>query len=164
VATDIGIDGYMVTRGVAIADIDGDGRLDFAVANQWEPSFLFHNESTTTAGFLGLHLLLPIGDAAAATRERAGHPGVDTVGRYAIGATATAILPDGRRLVSFVDGGNGHSGKRSPDIHFGLGDVPGNAHIRVELRWRDAAGHTHLHIREFTPGWHTVVLGNGGAV
>jgi hypothetical protein len=33
----------MVTRGIALADVAGDGRLEFAVANQWEPSFLFRN-------------------------------------------------------------------------------------------------------------------------
>ena len=33
----------MVSRGIAIADVDGDGRLDFACADQWEPSFFFRN-------------------------------------------------------------------------------------------------------------------------
>jgi hypothetical protein len=45
----------MVTRGIALADVDGDGRLDFAVANQWEPSFLFHNTAPNPGAFLGLH-------------------------------------------------------------------------------------------------------------
>ncbi len=44
--------------------------------------------------------------------------------RPAIGAAATVFLPDGRRMTAQVDGGNGHSGKRSQDLHFGLGNVP----------------------------------------
>ena len=51
----------MVTRGIALADVDGDGRLDFAVANQWEPSFLFRNTAPNPGAFLGLHLRLPVG-------------------------------------------------------------------------------------------------------
>ena len=50
----------MVTRGIALADVDGDGRLDFAVANQWEPSFLFRNTAPNPGAFLGLHLRLPV--------------------------------------------------------------------------------------------------------
>ena len=60
--------------------------------------------------------------------------------RPAIGATATVHLPDGRRLVAQVDGGNGHSGKRSPDLHFGLGQLDAQPKLRVDLRWRGADG------------------------
>src|SRR5262249_17325890 len=33
-----------VSRGIATADVDGDGRLDYAVANQWARSSFYHNE------------------------------------------------------------------------------------------------------------------------
>jgi hypothetical protein len=77
--------------------------------------------------------------------------------RPAIGATATVFLPDGRRTTAQVDGGNGHSGKRSQDIHFGLGSVPAQSPLRVAIRWRDAAG-IHERSERLLPGWHTVRL------
>jgi hypothetical protein len=143
-----------------VADVDGDGALDFVVANQWEPSYFYHNESQGRGKFLGLHLLLPLdANNTGATWARAGHPGPDTVGRAAIGATATVYLPDGRRLVSQVDGGNGHSGKRGAELHFGLGATQVNQPLRVEIRWRDPAGQVTGEILSLAPGWHTVVLG-----
>jgi hypothetical protein len=141
--------------------VDGDGLLDLAQANQWEPSFFFRNRAQGAGQFLGLHLLLPVGENRA-FRERAGHPGMDTVGRPAFGASVAARLPDGRRLVSYVDGGNGHAGKRSPDVHLGLGNVDPNADIAVTLRWRGLSGALRERTISLTPGWHTVVLGEEG--
>jgi hypothetical protein len=158
IAADIGIADPQVSRGIATADVDGDGRLDFATANQWEPSAFFHNTSPDPGSFLGLHLLIPL-QPAAPLRVRAGHPGADTLGYPAIGATASVRLSDGRRLVAEVDGGNGHSGKRSPDLQFGLGKLT-DAQIQVELRWRDRAGRIHEQTLALAPGWHTVVLGS----
>ena len=138
VAEEMGLGESHVSRGIAIADVDGDGRLDYAVANQWEPSLFFHNASPRTGAFLGLRLRLP-------------------PDRPAIGAAATVFLPGGRKMSAQVDGGNGHSGKRSQDIHFGLGGVPADTPLRVEMRWRDAAG-VHQRAAQLTPGWHTVML------
>src|SRR5207249_9917442 len=120
----------------------------------------YRNASPSPGAFLGLHLLLPLqSDGAAATRARKGHPGPDFRGRPAVGAAATVTLPDGRRLVAQVDGGNGHSGKRSPDLHFGLGPVPSDVPLRVELRWRDPAGQPHRDTLARAPGWHAGYLG-----
>jgi hypothetical protein len=157
VAMELGLAEPMVSRGIAVADVDGDGRLDFAMANQWESSFVFKNESPSANQFLGLHLLLPL-QAGQPLRTRTGHPGSDLYGRPAIGAAATVHLPEGRILVAQVDGGSGHSGKRSPDLHFGVGQVAG-ARLRVDLRWRDPDGAVHEEAVQLTPGWHTVVLG-----
>jgi hypothetical protein len=66
-------------------------------------------------------------------------------------------LPDGRKMTAQVDGGNGHSGKRSQDIHFGLGSMPDRPPLRVAIRWRDAAG-VHERAERLVPGWHTVRL------
>jgi hypothetical protein len=159
IAADLGLAEPGVSRGIATADVDGDGLLDFAVANQWAPSSFHHNDGPHTGAFLGLHLMLPLHPTGAAPlRARPGHPGSGESGRPAIGAAATVRLPDGRRLVGQVDGGNGHSGKRSNDLHFGLGAIPSDARVAVELSWRDPAGKMHRDTLTLSPGWHTVEL------
>jgi len=158
---DVGFTEPMVTKAIALADVDGDGRLDFAFGNQWEPSFFFHNVSPDTGAFLGLHLLLPLADDTdRSLRERPGHPGADLHGRSAICAQASVVLPNGRKLVGQVDGGSGHSGRRSPDVHLGLGKMNPTAKLDVEVKWRDTAGQVQQTTLKLAPGWHTVVLGN----
>lgn len=142
-APEIGIADAQVSRGIAVADVDGDGDLDFAVANQWEPSRLYRNDSPKRNAFLDLRLRLPTAGGRS---------------RDAIGATARVFLPDGRRLVGFVDGGSGHSGKRSPEVHFGLGPLDPAVTLRVELRWRGPDGRVHQAARRLLPGRHTIAL------
>ena len=156
-APEIGLGESHISRGIALADTDADGRLDFAVANQWETSVFYHNVSPNTGTFLGLKLLLPLRPSGA-TQLLAGQVAAPD-GRPAIGATATVALPDGRRLVGMVDGGSGHSGKRSFDLIFGLGDLPPDRALPVELRWRDPDGRVHRETLTIAPGWHTAVLG-----
>ena len=70
------------------------------------------------------------------------------------------LLPGRAPLVQQVDGGNGHSGKRSADLQFGLGHLTGNDLVTVELRWRDARGVLQLETIQLSPGaWYTVLLG-----
>jgi hypothetical protein len=147
------------SRGIAIADAFGDGRLDFAVANQWGETIFYRNLSPTRNRFLGLHLRLPIAPAAGVAAY-VGHPDTAPPSRPAIGAAATISLPDGRRRTAQVDGGNGHSGKRSPDLHFGLGDWPEGREVAVQLQWRDAAGRIGQRKIMLAPGWHTILLGD----
>ncbi len=144
-AQDLGLDKPQVTRGIATADVDGDGDLDFAIANQWETSYFYRNESQQPGAFLGLQLLRDVATPA-------------------IGAAATVHLPDGRQLVAQVDGGNGHSGARSPDLHFGLGQIRENTPLQVDLNWRDRKGQVQAERLLLSPGWHTVVLGDSAKV
>jgi hypothetical protein len=158
VADLVGLDEPGVSRGIAVADVDGDGDLDLAVANQWADSSFWRNDCPACARnrFLGLRLLLPIG-AAADTRV---HPGVPARGEGtpAIGAWARVRRPDGTPLIAMVDGGNGHSGRRSPELHFGLGPAEATAPVAVDLRWRDRRGQVRALSLSLMPGWHTVVL------
>ena len=160
-AREVGLGSPQLTRGIATADVDGDGDLDFALANQWGPSRFYRNDAPRPGAFLGLHLLLPIGGAPSATLVRAGHPGPGVRARPAVGAAATVRLPDGSVRVAQVDGGNGHSGKRAPGLHFGVGSAPPDVPLRVELRWRGADGKMRGETLRVAPGWHTVLLGGG---
>jgi enediyne biosynthesis protein E4 len=149
VAGDVGLGDDQVTRGVATADVDGDGRLDFATGNQWEPSRFYHNESPTPGAFLGLRLWL-----AAPTMPL----------RPAVTATATVRLPGGALSIAQIDGGNGHSGKRSHDLHFGLGRLRASDSVDVALRWRDERGSVHGTRVRLLPGWHDITLSGDQAI
>lgn len=160
IARKLGVDGPMVSRGIALADVDGDGRLDYAAGNQWQPSFFFHNTAPNPGSYLGLHLRLPVGSGAnEKTTVQPGHPQAAKPSRPAIGAAVTVHLPNGKRLVSQVDGGSGHSGKRAPDIHFGLGDIKPDTKLRVDVKWRGGDGKLRSRTFQIVPGWHTVNLG-----
>jgi hypothetical protein len=154
-SSELGLADSELTRGIAVGDVDGDGRLDFVVANQWGDSFVFRNLSESVGSFLGLHVLLP--PASQDTLIHDGHPPVGTRSSPAIGARVTVYLPDGRKLVKEVDGGNGHSGKSSPDVHFGLGAVDRRP-LHVAFDWRDRHGTVRHHDADLAPGWHTVQL------
>jgi hypothetical protein len=58
-----------------------------------------------------------------------------------------------------VDGGSGHSGKRSPELHFGLGGIPEGTALTVDLGWRDSQGQVNRRSVVATTGWNTIVLG-----
>ncbi|MHC5536894.1 CRTAC1 family protein [Singulisphaera rosea] len=147
----------MVTRGISLADVDGDGRLDFAVANQWQPSYFYQNDSPNPGRFLGLHLLLPLekGQPTQVT-PGIGHPVEEIPGRPAVGAVVSVRLPDGRKRVAQIDGGTGYAGKRAPDVHIGLGTI---TDAPVEIRWRDPDGNTRQETFDMKAGWHTIRLG-----
>jgi hypothetical protein len=133
----------MVSRGIAIADVYGDGRLDFVVANQWEDSYVFRNTiaKENAGSCLELRLLLPLKRG----QERTEVDPEYVEGRPAIGATAIIVLPQNapgdpeKVLLQVVDGGNGHSGKSSFDLHFGLGEVFRDQ-VKVRLKWRRPDG------------------------
>ncbi|GAB3885160.1 hypothetical protein GCM10029964_047380 [Kibdelosporangium lantanae] len=128
--------------------MDGDGKLDFAVARQWDQPVFYHNTTQSTGAYLSLCLM----------HEQPNAPGtMPAPGSPAVGAEVTVTTPDGRTHVSHVDGGGGHSGKRSTDVHIGLGDVTGP--LPVHLRWRDRSGQMHDQDLRLSPGMHVLSLG-----
>ncbi|HEY0763735.1 MAG TPA: VCBS repeat-containing protein [Pyrinomonadaceae bacterium] len=159
IAAQLSTDQPLLTRGIATADVDGDGRLDYAVANQWGTSYFYRNESNNAGAFIGLRLRLPVADGVSQTRVcRDGKNAIPS--RAAIGAEARVILNGRAPLVQQVDGGNGHSGKRSSDLQFGLGQFAADKLVTVELRWRDARGALQQETIQLLPGgWYTIVLG-----
>jgi enediyne biosynthesis protein E4 len=149
IADRLGLAVPVPTRGIATGDADGDGRLDFAVARQFAEPVFYHNQSRSPGAFLGLRL----------THDTATAPGtLNAPGSPVVGAQVTVKTPDGRCFIARVDGGSGHSGKRSHEVHIGLGDVTGP--VRVTLQWRDRAGQAHEQDLELTTGWHSLELGS----
>jgi hypothetical protein len=147
-----------ITRAIATGDVDGDGRLDLAIAGQWGASYFYRNSSPATGQALELRLLRPVGAAGPLT-VRAGADGDALRGVPEIGARVTITLPDGRRYTAQVDGGNGHASVRSPVLHFGLGDVADQARIRVVVDWRSTDGTQRSQNFEVSPGRWSVLLG-----
>ncbi|EWM64837.1 MULTISPECIES: CRTAC1 family protein [Micromonospora] len=144
IAGQLGLAVPIPTRGIALGDADGDGRLDMAVARQWDAPVFYRNDSPGTGSQLSLKLNRPpAGDAA--------------TGSPVIGADVTVRTPDGRVLRGRVDGGSGHSGRRSFEVHIGLGDVTGP--VQVDLAWRDRTGAPRAQTVTLTPGRHALTLG-----
>lgn len=150
----VGLDQETVTRGIAVADVDGDGDLDFASANQWEDSNFFINECDNKNNYLILNCLVEgnsnnIEIVKGNKQKQNTHP--------AIGAQASLFL-NNKLLFSQIDGGNGHSGKRSNQMHFGLGNL-GSDKVEIELYWRGSEGSTHKRKIELDKGHNTLILG-----
>jgi hypothetical protein len=144
-APEVGIGQEHISRGIALADVDRDGDLDFAVANQWETSWFFRNDSPRRNASMVLALRLPNANGSS---------------RPAVGAEVTVRKPDGTKMMAQVDGGSGHSGKRAPEVHFGLGQTAADAVLPVDVRWRDGSGRVRQQRYHLKPGGHTLVLGS----
>lgn len=127
------------TRGLAIGDVDLDGRLDYVEAKQFAPAEFHHNVSPVAGGngFIGLSPRLLVGPATAPGEPLplASALKLGARSRPALGAHVAIRLSDGRTFNREVDGGNGHSGKRSPDIHVGLGHVAPGTTADMVFTW-----------------------------
>lgn len=147
-APELGLAVPIPTRGVATGDADGDGRLDFAVARQYGESVFYHNEAPDPGGYLNLELTHEQGKKVG-TAPMAGSP--------ATGAQVMVTTADGKCYIQRVDGGSGHAGKRSTEVHIGLGDAKGP--VQVKLTWLDRQGELHQQELKLSQGKHSLVLG-----
>jgi enediyne biosynthesis protein E4 len=141
IGAQLGFPKRTVSRGIAVGDIDHDGRVDFVLANQWEDSQAYFNEAATAGNFLGLRVVRPAGDNPA-------EPGAYSLAEFqARGWTAAPVI--GARVVvektsrepvgiAMVDGGNGHSGRRPAEIHLGVGAIRPDEALDVRVQWRPA--------------------------
>lgn len=147
VSSDLGIDVTTPSRGVAVGDATGNGAQDFAVARQWAPPAYYRNDKPGNGNFLGLRLYRP---ALAAT-------GATTARTPAYGAQVRITTADGHTQIAQLDGGGGHSGKRSFDVFLGLG-AAGSKPVSAQLSWRDIDGTVHHQALNLTSGWHDLML------
>jgi enediyne biosynthesis protein E4 len=137
------------TRGVATADVQGNGALDFALARQWGPPVFYANQSPNLGNYLGLNLYRPAVGGGTAGQGLAG------IGAPAYGTTVTINTP-GHTQVSQLDGGSGSAGKRSFEVSFGLGSYTGP--VTVHLQWVNNAGQQEHQTLSLTPGTHNLML------
>ena len=141
VATKMGLGSPAVSRGLAFGDVDGDGKLDALVANQWEDSVLLRNISPATNQAADLRLVQP--GAAGGLRD-------------AIGAQVE--LRGSRAQKSQLYPANGHAGVSASEVHLVL---PGGTPANATITWR--AGTTvHRASVDVRPGHHTVLLSDDG--
>src|SRR6266705_748790 len=115
-----------VGRGLAIGDIDNDGRLDAAVTSNDGPIHILHNETPTQNHWLTLKLV--------------GHKS----NRDAIGAEVKLVTSNGAQFATVTTGGSylSASDKR---VHFGLGADAGAE--RVEIHWPSGITQTLQQVR-----------------
>ncbi len=103
-----------VGRGMAVADIDGDGDLDVAVNNNHHPAILLRNDGGNSRHYLRLKLT--------GTRSN----------RDAIGARVK-VTAGGKTQVDEVRSGSSYCSQSEMVLHFGLGGA--TKADKVEIRW-----------------------------
>src|SRR4030095_13213713 len=113
-SAEAGVDTARDGRGIGVADLDEDGRLDLYQTNANQPSLLYRNVSAPAGHGLELNLI--------GTKSN----------RDAIGARVTVRL-SGDTLIRELNGGNGYAGQSSSPLHFCLGAATKIA--TVEIRW-----------------------------
>jgi hypothetical protein len=113
-SADAGVDNDKDGRGIAVADFDNDGRLDFYQSNADQESMFYRNASTGTGHWIELKLV--------GTKSN----------RDAIGARIT-VRTASRSMIREVDGGNGYAGQSSQRVHVGLGSD--TAITSLQIRW-----------------------------
>ena len=101
-------------RGLAVGDLDNDGRIDAVVVNQNEPLVYLHNQTDRPGHFIRFSL--------EGTRSN----------RDAVGTRVT-LRCGGRRQTAERIGGGSYQSASDPRLHFGLGDL--RQVESVDVRW-----------------------------
>lgn len=107
-----GIDTTERSRGAAVVDLNGDGRLDLIVVNRRAPLEIWQNATPGTGAWLAADLRMTGANSRA------------------IGAFVEVRLPDGRILTQEHTVGGGHASGDASPLHFGLG-AAGAVALRV---------------------------------
>ena len=102
-------------RGLAVGDIDNDGRMDVLIVGQGAPLALLHNQPAPAAG----HFLTLALEGVASNRD-------------GVGAKVT-VTAGGRSQVAVRFGGGSYLSASDSRLHFGLGAA--RRADRVEVRW-----------------------------
>lgn len=167
VAPKVGLADSAVTRGIATGDVDGDGDMDVALANQWEPSFFYENRLDDSNRSVVLRPCLrrqPSRMAGARLLDLTDRPTCRTP------AFVTGRLQRQHRppIPRQLDLGNGHSGTRSAQLHWGLGEGSEDTERTIQLRWHGPEGTPYRDSIRVQPGSYTLLLGwrperSGGA-
>ncbi|MDX6741605.1 CRTAC1 family protein [Actinocorallia sp. A-T 12471] len=152
VSDQLGLAVPVPTRGLATGDTRGTGALDLAVARQWGPPAFYANSAADLGQHLTLNLYRPVAGKGG---------GLQAPGTPAYGATAQIWTADGGTRLGQLDGGGGHSGKRSFQVRFGLGDA--TAPVKVCLQWADATGKQITQELTLAPGTHSLILSDTAA-
>ncbi len=126
-------------RGLAVADLNNDGRQDFVVSHQIDEAKVLYNQTETPNLSVVVRL---VGTAS---------------NRTAIGASATVINATPILKRTIIGGGSFQSAS-SARLHFGLGEVE---QIDLEIHW--PTGDTEI-VTGLTKGQWTVVEGRGVAI
>jgi hypothetical protein len=120
----MGCDEVEESRGVAMADLDRDGRLDIVIANNDAKPTIYLNRLPATGNWCRFHLEGLVGRTS------------PTSNRDGLGTRVTAIVdgPDGtRRILREAIAGGGYAAQSEGGVHFGLGTD--GLLVGLEVQW-----------------------------